>query len=87
MKPEYPMPPYMLGEENPCEIYPKNGGYIVATAVLPFSAGFIVKACNSHETLIAALRTIACQSVGPDWSAEQALDFIKQHAYAAIDAV
>jgi len=86
MSPEYPHPPYMLSEENPCEIYPKNGGHIVAVATLPFSAGFIVKACNSHELLIAALRCIACQSVGPDWSAEQALAFIKQHAFEALDA-
>jgi hypothetical protein len=31
-----------------------------------------------------ALRTIKNQSLGPDWTAEQALDFIKQHAKKAL---
>ena len=34
--------------------------------------------------LLEALRVCATQSTGPDWTPEQALDFIKQHARAAI---
>ncbi len=34
--------------------------------------------------LLEALRICATQSTGPDWTPEQALAFIKQHARAAI---
>ena len=34
--------------------------------------------------LLDALRICATQSTGPDWTPEQALAFIKQHARAAI---
>ena len=49
--------------------------------------------CNSEENarliaaapdLLDALRICATQSTGPDWTPEQALAFIKQHARAAI---
>ncbi len=46
---------------------------------------------NANAHLIAAapamyeaLRTIKNQSLGSDWTAEQALDFIKQHAKEAL---
>lgn len=44
----------------------------------------LVRAWNQHDQLIAALRVIRNQSVGPDWTPEQALAFIKQHAAEAI---
>lgn len=50
------------------------------------NAAHIVRCVNSHDALIEALRTIKNQSLGPDWTAEQALDFIKQHAKEALKA-
>ncbi len=37
-----------------------------------------------NAELLKALHTIKNQSLGPDWTAEQAIAFIKQHAKAAI---
>lgn len=80
MKAAHTKPPYILSEENPCEIYPKNGGHIVATATLPFDAGFIVRACNNYQPMVDALNIIAAQAVGKDSCAEQAVAWIKELA-------
>lgn len=73
-------PPYILSEENPCEIYPQNGGHIVAISTLPFDAGFIVKACNNHQSMVDALNLIAAQAIGKDSCTEQAIVWIKELA-------
>ena len=39
---------------------------------------------DQRDELLEALRVCATQSIGPDWTPEQALAFIKQHARAAI---
>lgn len=52
-----------------------------------FVSATVVAAVNANEKLIEALRIIRNQSIGPDWTAEQAIDFIKQHAREVLSAV
>lgn len=47
-------------------------------------AALIVRAVNSYDAMREALRTIANQSLGDDWTAEQAISFVRQHAKAAL---
>jgi len=37
--------------------------------------------------LLSALETIASQSLGDDWTAEQAIEFVKRHAREAISKI
>lgn len=44
----------------------------------------VVRAVNSHADLLAALHLIGSQSIGDDWTHEQAYTFMKETARAAI---
>ncbi|KQQ94971.1 hypothetical protein [Massilia sp. Leaf139] len=65
-----------------------NGsGFFPSDEEAAANATFIVRACNAHEELVKALRVIKTQSIGDDWTAEQAMAFVKQHAADALAAV
>lgn len=51
------------------------------------NTAFIVRAANSYDMLVKALRVIKTQSIGPDWTAEQAAEFMKQHAAETLAAL
>lgn len=51
------------------------------------AASEIERLARQRDELLEALRVCATQSVGPDWTPEQALAFIKQNARAAIEKV
>jgi hypothetical protein len=64
-----------------------TGKRVIAECDRDEDAAFVVRACNSYEQLVAALRTIKTQGIGPDWTAEQAAEFMKQHAAEALAAL
>ena len=51
----------------------------------PLVAKLAVAALDDSERYRTALRLIACQSIGPDWTHEQAFDFIRAEARAALE--
>lgn len=52
-----------------------------------FVSASVVSAVNANDKLIEALRIIKNQSIGSDWTAEQAVAFIKQYASEVLNAV
>lgn len=67
----------------------KTGNWDIATVKISHAPSPEQAAANAQiiaaaPELLAALQTIAAQSVGADWTAEQAIEFCKEHARAAI---
>lgn len=42
------------------------GGYVVAESLTDIDRAFVLRACNAHEQLVAALRKIAAADMGED---------------------
>lgn len=61
-------------------------GQVLFAAPRPIAA-LIVAAVNANQKMVDALRLIRNQSIGSDWTPEQAMDFCKQHAGETIKAV
>lgn len=47
----------------------------------------VVMMLNAHDSLVAALREIGAQSIGSDWTAEQAFEFMRASARKALAQV